>query len=256
MDSKDKRALIVDDDPNICELLRLYFMKEGFKVRTILDGNDALAAFADFDPTLVVLDLMLPGKDGYDICREIRKTSQVPIIMLTARGETLDKVVGLELGADDYLTKPFEPSELMARVKAILRRSETIASEDDKSQRVVYPGLVVDLDSYVCEINGQTVEMPPKELELLFFLAASPNHVYTREQLLGSVWGYDFYGESRTVDVHVKRIREKIALAGGSGQWEIKTVWGVGYKFATVEEDDPSEDAPENEANDDPAIDS
>lgn len=250
MENKDKRALIVDDDPNICELLRLYFTKEGFKVRTILDGNDAIQAFDDFDPTLVVLDLMLPGKDGYDICREIRKTSQVPIIMLTARGETLDKVVGLELGADDYLTKPFEPSELMARVKAVLRRAETIAVEEDNSQRVTYPGLVVDLDSYVCEINSQTVEMPPKELELLFYLASSPNHVYTREQLLGSVWGYDFYGESRTVDVHVKRIREKIALAGGSDLWEIKTVWGVGYKFATVEEESTDDKGAEDTAQD------
>ena len=242
MDLKDKKALIVDDDPNICELLRLYFTKEGFRVRTVQNGVDAIPAFEEYEPDVVILDLMLPGKDGYDICREIRQVSAVPIIMLTARGETLDKVVGLELGADDYLAKPFEPSELMARVKAVMRRTDHEAMVDEETQRVEYPGLVVDKSSYVCEINGQEVDMPPKELELFFFLASSPNRVFTREQLLGSVWGYDFYGESRTVDVHVKRLREKINAAGGNDAWDIKTVWGVGYKFATEDTEDQEED--------------
>ncbi len=228
-----RKILVVDDDRNINELVTLYFTKEGYEVESVMKGNEALAAFHEFKPDLIILDLMLPGMDGYDITREIRKESRVPIIMLTARGETLDKVVGLELGADDYVQKPFEPKELVARVKAVLRRTEKNGDSDEEvlPERIEYPGLVVDKGSYTVEINGTVVEMPPKELELLFFLASHPNRVYTREQLLGNVWGYDFFGESRTVDVHVKRIREKIDAAGGDLPWAIKTVWGVGYKF-------------------------
>ncbi len=228
-----RKILVVDDDRNISELVSLYFAKEGYEVETCLNGNDAIPTFREFEPDLMILDLMLPGMDGYDICREIRRESEVPIIMLTARSETLDKVVGLELGADDYVQKPFEPKELVARVKAVLRRTEAPNSQqsDMLPERVEFPGLVVDKSRYTVEINGENVEMPPKELELLFFLAAHPNRVYTREQLLGNVWGYDFFGESRTVDVHVKRIREKIDQINAELPWSIKTVWGVGYKF-------------------------
>lgn len=228
----EKKALIVDDDSNICELLRLYFMKDGFTVEMVNNGLEALPAFNRFNPDIVILDLMLPGKDGYDICREIRKISSVPVIMLTARGETLDKVVGLELGADDYISKPFDAQEFMARVKAVMRRSnvaqESSSKDDDK---IVYKDFMVDKSSYTAVVNDVQMDMPPKELELLFFLATHPNRVFTREQLLGQVWGYDFFGESRTVDVHVKRIRERIEATGGSDAWQIKTVWGVGYKF-------------------------
>lgn len=228
----EKKALIVDDDSNICELLRLYFMKDGFTVELVNNGLEALSTFNSFAPDIVILDLMLPGKDGYDICREIRKTSNVPIIMLTARSETLDKVVGLELGADDYISKPFDAQEFMARVKAVMRRSNTVsepvATDEDK---IIYKDFLVDKSSYTAVVNGVQMDMPPKELELLFFLATHPNRVFTREQLLGQVWGYDFFGESRTVDVHVKRIRERIEATGGSDAWQIKTVWGVGYKF-------------------------
>lgn len=229
-----KKVLAVDDDPNIVELIRLYFEKEGYEVYTCGNGLEALPAFREIQPDVVILDLMLPGKDGYDICRDIRKESNVPILMLTARGDILDKVVGLELGADDYLQKPFEMKELIARVKAVLRRvdaSAPPATAAEVRQVVNYDNLIIDKDQYTVTINDQVVEMPPKELELFYFLAAHPNRVFTREQLLGSVWGYDFYGESRTVDVHVKRIREKIEDRGGSAVWQIKTVWGVGYKF-------------------------
>lgn len=230
-----KRVLAVDDDPNIVELIRLYFEKEGYEVHTCGNGLDAMPAFRDIMPDVVILDLMLPGKDGYDICRELRKESDVPILMLTARGDILDKVVGLELGADDYLQKPFEMKELIARVKAVLRRVDAsgISRQEPAEDRQVvsYTGLTIDKDQYTVVINDVSVEMPPKELELFYFLAAHPNRVFTREQLLGSVWGYDFYGESRTVDVHVKRIREKVEERGGSEAWQIKTVWGVGYKF-------------------------
>ena len=232
-----KTVLIVDDDPHIVELLTLYFEKEGYVVRASGDGIDALERFAEEEPDVVILDLMLPGKDGYDVCREIRRRSNVPILMLTARGETLDKVVGLELGADDYIQKPFEPKELLARVKAVLRRVDLQPQLEEQGgearEQVSYPGLEIDKSRYSVHINGNEVEMPPKELELFYFLASHPNRVYTREQLLGSVWGYDFFGESRTVDVHVKRIREKIEDHGGSEDWQIKTVWGVGYKFET-----------------------
>ncbi|NCC83184.1 MAG: response regulator transcription factor [Clostridia bacterium] len=230
-----RKVLVVDDDRNINELISLYFTKEGYEVESVQNGSHAIPVFHRFNPDLILLDLMLPGMDGYDICREIRRESQVPIIMLTARGETLDKVVGLELGADDYVQKPFEPQELVARVKAVLRRSEAKAdgAGEKEPERVEFPGLVVDKSRYTVEVSGQTVEMPPKELELLFFLAAHPNRVFTREQLLGNVWGYDFFGESRTVDVHVKRIREKLEAISGDNPWSIKTVWGVGYKFDT-----------------------
>ncbi len=233
-----KKVLVVDDDPNIVEVLRLYFDKDGFAVISCLTGERAVDTFFASKPDLVVLDLMLPGKDGYDICREIRKTSDVPIIMLTARTDTLDKVVGLELGADDYVQKPFEPKELLARVKAVLRRvekrDEVIPVQPvpvDSGEVVQYKGLIVDKARYVVLVDDQEIEMPPKELELLFFLASHPNRVFTREQLLENVWGYDFYGESRTVDVHVKRIREKIEDPRKDVNWQIKTVWGVGYKF-------------------------
>lgn len=236
-----KKALIIDDDPNITELLRLYFDKDGFAVVSCLDGDKAYETFVQSSPDVIILDLMLPGKDGYDIMREIRKTSDVPILMLTARGDTLDKVVGLELGADDYIQKPFEPKELMARVKAVLRRYE--AGQEPRrnggensaaGEFIEYPGLRVDKSRYTVRVNDQEIEMPPKELELLFFLATHPNRVFTREQLLENVWGYDFYGESRTVDVHIKRIREKLDNIGNHPAWLIKTVWSVGYKFETL----------------------
>ncbi len=235
----NKKLLIVDDDPNICELVDLYFTKEGYEVETQNDGGKAIESFRNFEPDIILLDLMLPGMDGYDICREIRRESNVPIIMLTARGETLDKVVGLELGADDYVPKPFDTKELIARVKAVLRRTENQEAEKRaEMEKVEHEGLLVDKSSYTVEIAGQKIEMPPKELELLFFLAANPDRVFTREQLLVNVWGYDFFGESRTVDVHVKRIREKIEAIGTDLPWTIKTVWGVGYKFDTSGEEE------------------
>ncbi len=232
-----KKALIIDDDPNISELLRLYFDKDGFAVITCLDGDKAFATFLEAKPDVIILDLMLPGKDGYDIMRDVRRVSDVPVLMLTARGDTLDKVVGLELGADDYIQKPFEPKELLARVKAVLRRYENKddshdSAEDERSSEAIeYPGLRVDKSRYTVCVDKQEIEMPPKELELLFFLATHPNRVFTREQLLENVWGYDFYGESRTVDVHIKRIREKLDDVIAHPAWQIKTVWGVGYKF-------------------------
>ncbi len=232
-----KRALIVDDEMQIRELLRLYFTKEGYETVLCENGQKAIDSFESTPCDIVILDLMLPDMDGYEVCKKIREASDVPIIMLTARSEVIDKIVGLEIGADDYLAKPFEASELMARVKAVMRRSSSTSqdSEETVQERIQYPDLVVDKASYTCEINGSPVEMPPKELELLFFLAAHPNRVYSREQLLTYVWGYDFFGESRTVDVHVKRIREKIENLGSSSHWSIKTVWGVGYKFEMEE---------------------
>jgi DNA-binding response OmpR family regulator len=236
-----KKVLVVDDDPNIVEVLRLYFDKDGFAVISCLTGERAYDTFLVSQPDIIILDLMLPGRDGYDICREIRKISDTPIIMLTARTDALDKVVGLELGADDYVQKPFEPKELLARVKAVLRRVEKkeetvspIPETKEMAEVVQYQGLVIDKARYAVLVDGQEIEMPPKELELLFFLASHPNRVFTREQLLENVWGYDFYGESRTVDVHVKRIREKIEDVTRIVNWQIKTVWGVGYKFETT----------------------
>ena len=229
----EKKLMIVDDDVNICELVDLYFAKEGFEVKSIHNGNEAIEAYKEFEPDIILLDLMLPGMDGYEIAREIRRESNVPIIMLTARGETLDKVVGLELGADDYVPKPFDTKELIARVKAVLRRTNSNDDNQEVLERIEHAGLSVDKSSYTVEIGDDNVDMPPKELELLFFLASNPDRVFTREQLLGNVWGYDFFGESRTVDVHVKRIREKIDAVDAELPWSIKTVWGVGYKFDT-----------------------
>ena len=220
------RIMVVDDDFNINQLIKLYLEKEGFRVEPFQDGQQALNAFRENPPDLVVLDLMLPGLDGWDICREIRKISDIPIIMLTAKGETFDKVLGLELGADDYIVKPFDPKELVARIKAVLRRNRPMR---DHKREVSFPNLTVNLSDYTVTIYGEQVEFPPKELELLYFLASNPNKVFTREQLLEQVWGFDFYGDSRTVDVHIKRIRQK--LSNESGNWQIKTVWGVGYKF-------------------------
>jgi len=220
------KVLVIDDDVNINALIRLYLEKEGYETMPVFSGSKALEAFSQFAPNIVILDIMLPGFDGWQVCREIRKISNIPIIMLTAKGETFDKVLGLELGADDYIVKPFEPKELVARVKAVLRRYE---HREMDVQEVVYPNLVVNRSNYTVKINGKNVELPPKELELLFFLASNPNKVFTREQLLEHVWGFDFYGDSRTVDVHVKRLREKIDLPNQN--WQLKTVWGVGYKF-------------------------
>lgn len=232
-----KTALIVDDEMQIRELLRLYFQKEGYETILCENGQKAIDSFENNNCDIIILDLMLPDMDGYEVCKKIREKSDVPIIMLTARSEVIDKIVGLEIGADDYLAKPFEASELMARVKAVMRRSSSGTQDNEEAvqERIQYPDLIVDKASYTCEINGHPVEMPPKELELLFFLAAHPNRVYSREQLLTYVWGYDFFGESRTVDVHVKRIREKIDNLGPSDHWSIKTVWGVGYKFEMEE---------------------
>ncbi|MCQ2504125.1 MAG: response regulator transcription factor [Saccharofermentans sp.] len=239
-----KKVLLVDDDAGIIEVLKLYFEKEGFAVSVCMQGDKALASFNVANPDIVILDLMLPGMDGNDICRELRKISDVPVIMLTAKTETIDKVVGLEMGADDYVAKPFEPKELLARVKAVMRRydksdssekkASSEVSEDKNSDEIItYPGFSVDKVKYVVMVDGKEIYMPPKELELLFFLASNPNRVFTREQLLENVWGYDFYGESRTVDVHVKRIREKIENPNREQNWCIKTVWSKGYKFET-----------------------
>ncbi|MCD8117608.1 MAG: response regulator transcription factor [Oscillospiraceae bacterium] len=222
-----KKALIIEDDGSIAELLRLYLEKDGFEVAQAGDGGQGTELAQSFEPDVILLDIMLPVKDGWQVCREVRSFSKTPIIMLTAKGETADKVAGLEMGADDYLTKPFEVKELLARVHAIMRR--TAEDEGDKPKRLSFDKLVIDLDSYELIVDGKKVDTPPKEMELLFHLASSPNRVYTRNQLLDEVWGFDYFGDSRTVDVHVKRLREK--LEGVSDQWRLKTVWGVGYKF-------------------------
>lgn len=228
-----KRILIVDDDENIAELISLYLLKECFDTEIVGDGEQALVKFKEYKPQLILLDIMLPGMDGYDVCREIRKSSNVPIIMLSAKGEVFDKVLGLKIGADDYMIKPFDSNELVARVQAVLRRVsqneevEDAASEEEKDC-VKYDGLTVNLTSYSVIYNGKVIDMPPKEMELLYFLASSPNQVFTREQLLDQIWGYDYVGDTRTVDVHVKRIREKIK---DGTNWSITTVWGIGYKF-------------------------
>ncbi len=226
-----QKILIVDDDVNIAELISLYLTKECFDTKTVNDGEEALLAFEQYAPNLILLDLMLPGMDGYQICRELRTRSDVPIIMLSAKGEIFDKVLGLELGADDYIMKPFDSKELVARVKAVLRRYQPSTRGDASSQSVKcaeYPGLVVNLSNYSVLNNGKQMDMPPKELELLYFLASSPNQVFTREQLLDHIWGYEYIGDTRTVDVHVKRLREKIK---DNESWSIATVWGIGYKF-------------------------
>ena len=226
-----QKILIVDDYNNIAELISLYLTKECYDTKIVNDGEQALIAFEHYKPNMLLLDLMLPGIDGYQVCREIRAKSDVPIIMLSAKGEVFDKVLGLELGADDYILKPFDSKELVARVKAVLRRfqpakPEAYASVDIKC--VEYPGLIVNLSNYSVTYDGQQIDMPPKELELLYFLASSPNQVFTREQLLDNIWGYEYVGDTRTVDVHVKRLREKIK---DKPTWRIATVWGIGYKF-------------------------
>ena len=222
-----QKILIVDDDLNICELLRLYLEKDGFETVIANDGEQAVFYAQKYSPDLILLDIMLPKLDGWQVCRQIRKTMETPIIMLTAKGETFDKILGLELGADDYVTKPFDTKEVIARVKAVLRRS----SDNDKgvSQEVKYDKLKINLTNYELEVDGQRIDTPPKELELIYHLASNPNRVYTRDQLLDEVWGFDYYVDSRTVDVHVKRLREK--LENISTEWSLKTVWGVGYKF-------------------------
>lgn len=232
--AEKQRILIVDDDSNIAELISLYLTKECFEAKIVGDGEEALKVFPLFHPNLVLLDLMLPGIDGYQVCRELRASSQVPIIMLSAKGEIFDKVLGLELGADDYMIKPFDSKELVARVKAVLRRYQAPVQAaaspagDQKGEFVEYPDLLVNLTNYSVIYSGHSIEMPPKELELLYFLAASPNQVFTREQLLDHIWGYEYIGDTRTVDVHIKRLREKIK---DHDKWALTTVWGIGYKF-------------------------
>ena len=229
MSEAKTKVLLIDDDPNICRLVQLYLEKEGYQVAIGARGDEGIALFKQESPDLILLDIMLPGMDGWQVCRAIRQSSNVPIIMLTAKDETFDKVLGLELGADDYLTKPFEPKELVARIKAVLRRSSTVTPKEE-GEGVAYPGLRISLTQYEVYYEGNVVEMPPKEIELLYFLAAHPNMVFTREQLLEQVWDFNFFGDSRTVDVHIKRIREKLA-GSETYNWQIRTVWGVGYKF-------------------------
>lgn len=230
-----QKILIVDDDNNIAELISLYLVKECFDTKIINDGESALDVFSSYKPNLILLDLMLPGIDGYQVCREIRTRSQVPIIMLSAKGEVFDKVLGLELGADDYMEKPFDTKELVARVKAVLRRFKPVVATpvpgDSGEKSVSYPDLTINLTNYSVIYKGVPLDMPPKELELLYFLASTPNHVFTREQLLDKIWGYDYIGDTRTVDVHIKRIREKI---NDHEMWKITTIWSVGYKFDTL----------------------
>lgn len=228
------KILVVDDDLNICELLKLYLENEGYTVFVANDGQAAVDTFAAKEPDLVLLDIMLPKMDGWQVCREIRKSSAVPIIMLTAKGETFDKVLGLELGADDYVTKPFDAKEVMARIKAVLRRTKGDGEGTVAEKKVVsYDKLEINIVNYELKVDGIVIDTPPKELELIYHFASNPNRVYTRDQLLDEVWGFDYYGDSRTVDVHVKRLREK--LEGVSDKWSLKTVWGVGYKFETKE---------------------
>ncbi len=224
-----EKILVVDDDTNICELLRLYLEKDGYEVAIANNGGEAVKMFQELSPDLMLLDIMLPVLDGWQVCREIRKFSDKPIIMLTAKGETFDKVLGFELGADDYVVKPFDAKEIVARVKAVLRRSGSTEKTDVKEVR--FDKLTINLTNYELRVDGKKVDTPPKELELIYHLANNPNRVFTRDQLLDEVWGFDYYGDSRTVDVHVKRLREK--LEGVSEKWELKTVWSVGYKFET-----------------------
>ena len=234
----NRKALVIEDDKNIAELLRLYLEKDGFEVSIASDGGTGLRLAGETEPDVILLDIMLPVMDGWQVCKEIRRSSQVPIIMLTAKGETYDKVSGLEMGADDYVTKPFEVKELIARIHAVMRRADGAAGPSEK--KLVYDKLVINLDSYELVVDGRKIDTPPKEMELLYHLAASPNRVFTRNQLLDEVWGFDYFGDSRTVDVHIKRLREK--LEGVSDQWSLKTVWGVGYKFEVNE--NPEQAAP------------
>lgn len=227
MEDKGK-ILVIDDDENICELVELYLLKDGFEVVTAENGKDGMEKFEKEKPDLVILDIMMPEMDGWEVCRAIKKKWSTPIMMLSAKGETFDKVLGLELGADDYVVKPFEPKELVARVKAVLRRSGA-QKEDEEKDEIVLPDLVVNKKNYTVEIKGESVEMPPKEFLLLYQFVSNPNKVFTRETLLHNIWGYDFFGDSRTVDVHIKRLRNKINT--GNSAWELKTIWGIGYKF-------------------------
>lgn len=230
----NEKILVVDDDTNICELLRLYLTKEGYQVTTAGDGEEGLEKFNQIKPDMVLLDVMMPRMDGLEVCRRIRKAGNTPVMMLTAKGETFDKVLGLELGADDYVVKPFDAKEVVARVKAVLRRTQGKNDNAEESKKVVtYDKLEINIANYELKVNGVQIDTPPKELELIYHFASNPNRVFTRDQLLDEVWGFEFYGDSRTVDVHVKRLREK--LEGVSDKWELKTVWGVGYKFETKE---------------------
>ena len=224
-----RKILVVEDDHNISDLIRMYLEKEGFEVQTVFDGGSAVETFRSWEPDMVLLDIMLPVMDGWAVCGKIRETSRTPIIMITAKSEVFDRIQGLEMGADDYIVKPFEMKELIARINAVLRRTEI---PTDTRKRLVFDKLIIDLDSYELIVDGKKVDTPPKELELLYHLASTPNRVYTRNQLLDEVWGFDYFGDSRTVDVHIKRLREK--LEGVSDQWALKTVWGVGYKFETT----------------------
>ena len=221
------KILVVDDDEHIAELISLYLIREGYDTKEVYNGNDAVKAFEEYKPNLIMLDIMLPGLDGYGVCKEIRKTSGVPIIMLTAKGDTIDKVLGLELGADDYMVKPFEPKELTARVKAVLRRYDKTENTADENV-LTYDNLEINLSNYTVKYYGEFLNFPPKEFELLYFLAKRPNQVFTRDQLLDKIWGYEYIGDTRTVDVHIKRIREKF---NRKDKWSVKTVWGVGYTF-------------------------
>lgn len=228
-----QKILIVDDDENIAELISLYLNKECFDTKIVYNGEDALTAFDTYQPNLILLDLMLPGMDGYQVCREIRARSSTPVIMLSAKGEVFDKVLGLELGADDYIMKPFDSKEMVARIRAVLRRSQAVRPDTQTAgniKRVSYENLEINLTNYSVTCDGHPVDMPPKELELLYFLASSPNQVFTREQLLDQIWGYEYIGDTRTVDVHIKRLREKIK---DHPSWSLSTVWGIGYKFET-----------------------
>ena len=224
-----RKILVVEDDHNISDLIRMYLEKEGFEVQTVFDGGSAVEAFRSWEPDMVLLDIMLPVMDGLAVCGKIRETSRTPIIMITAKSEVFDRIQGLEMGADDYIVKPFEMKELIARINAVLRRTEI---PTDTRKRLVFDKLIIDLDSYELIVDGKKVDTPPKELELLYHLASTPNRVYTRNQLLDEVWGFDYFGDSRTVDVHIKRLREKVENV--SDQWALKTVWGVGYKFETT----------------------
>lgn len=226
------KILVVDDDVNICDVLRLYFENEGYEVKTANDGAEGISYFKMYEPDLVLLDIMLPKKDGWQVCREIREISSKPVIMITAKGDVFDKVLGLELGADDFIVKPFDTKELSARVKAVLRRYSAHDSQNDE-EVIKFDNIEISLQKYELKLNGKSVDIPPKELELLYFLAANYNRVFTRDQLLDKVWGFDYLGDSRTVDVHVKRLREK--LEGVSDKWILKTVWGVGYKFEILQ---------------------
>lgn len=221
------KVLVVDDDIEICNMIQMFLEKEKFQVVKAYDGEDAVKKFTTEMPSIVILDIMLPKMDGYDVCREIKKISQVPIIMLTAKGETFDKVLGLRLGADDYMVKPFDPEELIARIRAVLRR--TNPKEYNSGEKIIFPSFMIDMDDFSIKINDEVISLPKKEMELLYFLASNPSKLFTREQLIEQIWGYDFVGETRTVDVHIKRLREKLKAV--EDKYEIKTVWGVGYKF-------------------------